>query len=470
MKTIRAWFRWLPAVCLLGSAGCAMLQVPTLEDIERRSAENARRDLANPDPARRADAVKELGDEATPEAVALIQPAVKDGDPGVRAAAARALGESGAAGEAARDDLLAALRAEKDPEAAVAQAWILRKWKTDLTPGLAALRGVIQQPDPFWRYQAALLISPYAEVTEVAPVYLDTVGTWAEKDLRNKPVDVLTELIPEAGARLVPLLESGASRTNARQRAAVAKLFSEYRPLPAPGKAVILKLLADPDPVVREAAAHAALMSEPSIEEAGPGLFALLADPVGAVRAEAVNAIGPLVARGVAPKGALEAMGKALSDPEAKVRENAALALGHVGALPPAVADQLMARLDPLVETSAEVRATAAAGLARAPVTDALKKALRRALADAEEQVRIRALATVGHAGVRDPELLAVVLSRTAPLVPKGQRLTAIGCLNDLQWKRDDIVAALGRLALDPDVDIREAAAFAMKQVQAGTP
>ena len=63
MKTIRAWFRWWPAVCLLGITGCAMLEMPTLEDIGRRSAENARRDLTSPDPARRAAAVKELGDE-----------------------------------------------------------------------------------------------------------------------------------------------------------------------------------------------------------------------------------------------------------------------------------------------------------------------------------------------------------------------------------------------------------------------
>lgn len=438
----QALYRWVAtvgAMVLLGLNGCAMFEIPTLEPIRPTGAVNARRDLTSPDAAK-------------------------------RAAAARALGESGAAGAVAQADVMKALIEEQDPEAAVALAWTLRTWKADLAPALDALRRVINQPDHFWRYQAALLISPYVDVLEVAPVYLDTVGTWAEKNLRNKPVVVLADLVASDGPRLVGLLESAASRTNPHQRAAAAKLFSDYRPLPHPGKNVILKLMADPEPVVREAAAHAALMSVPTLDEAGPGLLKLLGDPEAAVRAEAASAIGPLVARGVAPAGALDALAKGMSDPDAGVRESTALSLGHVGALPDGVARPLMARLDPLVEPSAEVRATAAAGLARAPATDELKKALRQALGDHEEQVRVRAMATVGHAQLRDPELLAIVLSRTTASTPKGQRLTAIGCLNDLQWKRDDILAVLQRLSLDPDMDIREAATFAIRQVQAGTP
>lgn len=457
-------------VGLLGLTGCAMFQIPTMEDLQRAGVEQARRDLTSPDAARRAEAVEELGGEGTAEAVQLIRPALKDSDPRVRTAAARALKEAGSEGQVAQAELMTSLQAEKDPEAAVAMGWTLSGWRVDLTPALPALRSVLQQPDHFLRYQAALLMSPHVEVMEVAPVYLDTVGTWAEKNLRNKPVEVLSDLVASDGQHLVGLLEAATARINAQQRAAAAKLFSDYRPLPIPGKNVILKLLADPDPVVREAAAHAALMSVPPPDEAGPGLLKLMADPVGAVRAEAVNAIGPLVARRVAPAGALEAMGKAMSDPDAEVRESAALALGHVGELPEAVALQLMARLDPLVETSPEVRANAVSGLARAPKSDALKQALRTGLNDRDPGVRTRALATTGHANVRDEELLNIVLGRTGPQTDKGQRLTAIGCLNDLQWKRDDIVAALQRLSLDPDEDIREAATFAMKQVQAGTP
>lgn len=458
------------AVGLLGLTGCAMFEIPTLEDLQRAGAEQARRDLNSPDAATRVEAVEDLGGEGTAEAVQLIRPALKDVDPRVRTAAARALKESGSEGQVAQAELLISLQREKDPEAAVAMGWTLRGWRADLTPGLSTLRAVVQQPDHSLRYQAALLMSPHVDVMEVAPVYLDTVGTWAEKNLRNKPVDVLEELVASDGPRLVGLLEAALTRTNGRQRAAAAKLFSDYRPLPNPGKNVILKLLADPDPVVREAAAHAALMSVPPPDEAGPGLYKLLSDPAGAVRAEAVNGIGPLVARGVAPAGAWSAMGAAMSDPEPAVRASAALALGHVGDLPEAVAHQLLARLDPAVEPSAEVRANAVSALSRAPKSDALKSALQAALQDADEGVRTRALATVGHAGLRDEELLKIVLSRTGGQTAKGLRLSAIGCLNDLQWKRDDVVSTLSRLGLDPDEDIREAAAFALKQVQAGTP
>ncbi len=460
----------LGAGVLLGLTGCALFHIPTMEELQRASAEQARLDVASPDAARRAEAVEDLGEEGTAAAMQLIRPALKDGDARVRTAAARALKEAGAEGQVAQADVLACLQAEKDPEAAVAMAWTLKGWQADLAPALPALRAVVQQPDHFWRYQAALLMSPYVDVQEVAPVYLDTVGTWAEKNLRNKPVEVLGDLVVSDGPRLVGLLEAAITRSNAQQRAAAAKLFSDYRPLPNPGKNVILKLLADPDPMVREAAAHAALMSVPSLDEAGPMLLNMLGDPAATVRAEAASAIGPLVARGVAPAGAMDALAKGMSDPDAGVRESTALALGHVGALPDGVARQLMARLDPWVEPSAEVRATAAAALARAPATDELKKALRQALGDSEEQVRVRAMAAVGHAQLRDPELLAIVLSRTTAATPKGSRLTAIGCLNDLQWKRDDILAALQRLSLDPDADIRDAATFAMKQAQAGTP
>lgn len=469
----RTLYRRGAAVCvvvLLGLTGCAMFEIPTLEDLQRAGAEQARRDLHSPEAATRAQAVEALGGEGTAEAVQLIRTVLNDGEARVRTAAARALKESGAEGQVARAELMAALQREKDPEAAVAMGWTLSGWREDLTPALPALRAAVQQPDHFLRYQAALLMSPHVDVMEVAPVYLDTVGTWAEKNLRTKPVDVLGDLVASDGQRLVGLLEAAITRSNAQQRAAAAKLFSDYRPLPNPGKNVILKLLADPDPVVREAAAHAALMSVPPPDEAGPGLYKLLGDSVGAVRAEAVNAIGPLVARGVAPAGALAAMGKAMSDPEFVVRESAALALGHVGDLPEAVALQLMARLDPAVEPSVEVRANAVSALRRAPKSDALKNTLRTALHDADESVRTRALATTGHAGLRDEEMLKLVLSRTGAQTAKGLRLTAIGCLNDLQWKRDDVVSTLERLSLDPDEDIREAAAFALKQVQAGTP
>ena len=464
------WLRLFPVAGLAVLTGCAMFEIPTMEDMQRSRAEAARREVTDPDPRKRAAAVEDLGEDRTAEVVPMIRTALKDSEGTVRAAAARALSEVGTEGEVARADLMESLRAEKDPEAAVAMAWTLKRWKVDLTPGLESLRRVVQQPDPFWRYQAALLMSPYVEVTEVAPVYLDTVGTWAEKDLRNKPIDVLGDLIPSDGPKLITLLEAGAARTNAKQRAAVAKLFSDYRPTPDAGKKVIVTLFADPDPRVRAAAAHAALMSVPSLDAAAPGLLQLLGDPDAEVRAQAASAIGPLVARKVAPAGALEALAKGMADAEAKVRESTALSLGHVGDLPEPVARQVLARLDPLVESSVGVRATAAAGLARAPVTDEWKKALLRAMKDPEDQVKERAMTTVGHAGVRDPEMVALVLSRTSAATPKGQRLTAIGVLNDLQWKRADIVAALARLGTDPDADVREAAAFALKQVEAGQP
>lgn len=168
-------------------------------------------------------------------------------------------------------------------------------------------------------------------------------------------------------------------------------------------------------------------MSVPTLDEAGPGLLKLLGDPAAAVRAEAAGAIGPLVARGVAPAGSLDALARGMSDPDAEVRESAGPVVGARGST--------SRRRGPADHGPAGIRwwsrarryaPPAAAGLARATVSDTWKKALRQALSDPEETVRTRALATVGHVA-RDPEMLAVVLRRTTPSTPKGVRLTAIG-------------------------------------------
>lgn len=470
MKIVAEPRNLLLALALLGLTGCALFEVPTIEDIHRKGVATARREVTSPDPARRAAAVEDLGDERSAEVVPLLRTALQDPEPRVRAAAARALKTVGTEGQVAETELLGALRTEKDPEAAVAMGWTLTRWKTDLGPGVASLKAVLNQPDPNWRYQAAMLLEPYVDVLVVAPVYLDTVGTWAEKNANTKPEQCLADLIATDGSKLVGLLEAGVSRTNAAQRAAVARLFSTYRPLPPPGETVLLRLFTDRAAPVRAAAAHAALMSEPQPVTFGPGLLKLLGDLDPEVRANAAWAIGPLVARKVAPAGALETLARGMLDDDAKVREYTALSLGHVGDLPDPVARRIFERLDPAVETSVAVRATAAAALDRAPVTPDLKAALKKGLFDPEAQVRERTLATVGHLQLRDPEFLVIVLERTGATQPKGQRLSAIGALNDLSWKRDDVVAALDALSRDVDADVREAAAFAMKQVEAGTP
>lgn len=460
--------RW-SGLLLLGLTGCTMLEGPTLEDIHQKSVASARRDVTSADPVRRAEAVEELGRERSAEVVPQLRAALHDPEPQVRAAAARALKTVGAEGQTAADEMLNALRTEKDPEAALAMGWTLTRWKIDLTPGVASLQAVLARPPLYGRYQAAMLLEPYVDPLVVAPVYLDTIGTEVEKAANTKPEQCFTGLIPEAGSKLVPLLEAGVYRTNAAQRAAVARLFSAYRPLPPQGEAVLLRLFTDRAAPVRAAAAHAALMSEPQPVSTGPGLVKLLGDIDPEVRANAAWAIGPLVARKVAPEGALETLARGMLDDDASVREYTALSLGHVGDLPDPVARRIFECLDPAVETSAAVRATAASALDRAPVTPDLKAALKKGLFDPEAQVRERTLATVGHLQLRDPELLAVVLERTGATQPKGQRLCAIGALNDLSWKRDDVVAALEALSRDADADIREAATFALKQVQAGS-
>jgi len=471
-------------------SGCTMLEVPTMESLSRKSDEKAAAAiLSDPSPSNRAKAAVELGGNGDPASVELLRKALRDPDPLVREAVAEALRESGDAGKSAEFDLMQVLQNETNAAAAMAEGWTLQRWKVDLRPALPSLLKVVDQKnDARSRYYAAILVSDMVEVSVVAPVYVDTLGTRVAKDARNKPEVLLEEMIPGHSGVVLPLLVSGAESDNPSARIAIAHLLNKFkiRPdpietmrqlransmadvfssvLPTEAEQLLLKLLVDKDPGVREAAAWSAGMCDPAPNAAGPLLLAALSDESENVRAAAVGSIGPLVAQQRAPAGSLDAMARLLNDPSDKVRADAALALAHIGELNMEITVLLADRVDARVEPDANVRAMSASALSRGVNSPELRGALLRGLRDSNETVVERSLASIGHRGVSDPEMLSEVAARITAANSKGVRLTALGTLRDLGPAAVSMRVQVLAVQAEPDADIREGAAAALTRM-----
>jgi len=461
--------------------GCVALQMGTMGGHPSQK-DNMATALSDPSPQVRRQAVEELGEKGDPASVDLLRKSLNDPDPGVREAIALALREAGDAGREAGGDLLAALQMETNASAAVEMGWTLYRWDTDLRPAHDSLLRVMKQKDDARsRYHGALLSRAWMDVDILVPVYVDTLGTQVAKDARNKPDNLIVELIPEHGKMILPLLVSAATNNNPAARAAIAHLLYQFKPkpdpvammrqlmanpsadvhssvLPAEAEKLLLKLMTDIDRDVREAAMWSAGMCQPAPNAAGPLLLKAMTDTEENVRAAAVGSIGPLVAQQRAPAGSLDAMAKLLNDPSNKVRGEAALALAHIGDLSPEVTRLLTARVDTRVEPDATVRAMAAGALGRGAKIPELRTALLLGLRDNNETVVERSLASIGHSGTSDQEILSEVSARITSAYSKGVRLTALGTLRDLGPAATPVRASVQAVQADQDRDIREAA------------
>lgn len=447
-------------------SGCALLEVPTFEDMRQQQTAAARIAISDAASApKRAAAAKDLGLSDDPTVQPLLVAALRDPAPEVRTAATRALHDLGGNARAAAPELMAALQAERDPEAAVAMGWQLTRWDADLTPATASLRAVLAQPDLLWRYHAAVLLSDLVPAAEIIPVYLAAIGTGVADAMRNKPQDLIERRIPFDGAAIWPLLEQAAGDSNAQRRAAAMSLARHYKPFPAAGPPLLARGLRDADARVRAAAAWSCLMATPEPEANGSLLKTLLEDPDAEVRANASRALGQLAALGRAPTGSREALGLRMADASPRVREYAANALGSLRDLPAPVVGQITARLDARTEPDATVRAAAAAALGFVKLTPDVQAALRRGFDDVDLTVRERCMATTGHLRISEPEVLQALAARTTPAHSLGERLTALGALRDIGPAARPAREAVLRAQQDPDPNVREGAGYALEQM-----
>ena len=481
---------WILVPLLL--SGCITMETPEqmMERISRQSEEKASAAiLSDPSPHERTRAARELGRKGDAASVDLLIKALGDADAMVRAAAAEGLRDAGDAGAKGREPVMAALLAESDPSAVVAMGWALQRWKVDLRPASDVFAGVMSQTNnPRARYHAALLTRSFAEVSVLAPVYVDTLGTKVAQDARNKPDELISDLIPKNGKTLIPFVVAGAESENPATRAEVARLLRKFKPpvdpmervrqlrenpqadimktiLPAEVEAALLRLLADPDASVRAAAAWSAGMCDPAPDASVPLLRGLLKDTNEAVRSAAVYAIGPMVVLKRAPKETLDDMSFLIDDESAKVRAAAAHSLAQQGSLPANITKKLALKLDASREPDAYARSMIAAALGSGAKSPEMTTALLKGLKDSDKTVVERTLSSIGQSGVEDADVLTLVADLTRPEADFGIRLNALGALNTLGAKARPVRAHVVAAAGDPNEAIRSAAQFALKNI-----
>ncbi|KOU19535.1 fumarate reductase/succinate dehydrogenase flavoprotein subunit [Streptomyces sp. WM6368] len=239
----------------------------------------------------------------------LLRPYLDDPDPGVRAAAVAALGETVPAGAG---PALAARLADPAAVVRAAAAGALREL-VEVLPGgpelAAGLRAALAVPDAAVR-SAALEVLRALRLGD-AGLYAAALAD-GDAEVRIHAVRALVSV--DAAAKL-----AAAATDPAREvRVAVAKGFaSVHAPVPAP----LDPLLADADPLVR-GAALGALARAGCPDGYARTAVAALADPAWQVRAGAAAGLSA-----AAPETAVPALAKALADADADVRKAAVLAL-----------------------------------------------------------------------------------------------------------------------------------------------
>jgi HEAT repeat protein/lysophospholipase L1-like esterase len=380
--------------------------------------------LGDPDPARRADAARALGQVGGSSGAALPALAARLGDPDdtVRAAAAWALGRLGARPGV---DLpaLAARLADTSPSVRAAAAWAIGRLG-------AGAKGVAPE-------LVARLSDPDA-------------------DVRRRAVEALERVHPNAATCLpevVALLGEGRNPGRA-EAARVVGFMGASAASAAPALATALHA-SDLD-VRREAVAALGKIG-PGAEPAVPALIEAMSDPELRWRVpDALASIGPRA------RGATAVLIEALKDPSATVRWRAALALGRIQPSDAGLGVEL-ARLSG--DPQANVRLGAVIALARIEADADLRvRTFSQALGDETAEVRRKAADSLGrmgpeaHAAV--PQLLGMLRDPDA-----WARVNAVRALGRIGKGSPAVATALQAALNDPDEMVKTQATTALRQV-----
>ncbi len=462
---------------------------------------------------RSAYALSKIGPAAVPSLIEVL----KSGDPGSRAAAARAVGGIGSGAKDAVPGLIANLRrASPDETREIAEALAAIGGAS-----LAPLATALGDADAATRAGAALAL---AQCGPAAHSLAPRVAEIAAKEQNPAARVALFSAIAKVGvepARGVPILLAGLKDADDAVRHGATNAIYVYRTAQAPLIAALTTLLRDPNPAVSERAA--ALLGRFGAA-ANPAVDTLLEvarrrNPVPPVYYEALASFGagaiPGILRAVAQEDAdaitrdhwsvrcLPAIGGAavtplagaLRDGKVSIRLLAARALGELGPVAAPVFAELnvatedadprvrAAALGALVATRAQTGAAVAkvgAGLkdpspavrvAAAQLVGILgmrarsaAPALLEALGDRDDAVRaaaVEALSAIGSdAEPAVPRLLAVLPSSDA-----ATRAKILAVFAGIGPRAREVLPEVGKQLQNPDAAVRAAALRALGKI-----
>ena len=378
---------------------------------------------------------------------------LRDADPVVRAATARALGNAGAQAAAAVPALAHAMK-DADPAVRAAAAWALGGFGADAGAAIAELTVALGDSAPPVRAGAAHTLGAIGpEARSAGPALVPRLADVAE-EVRWRAEDALARVKPDPETtlpRLLPLVADPSGPGRGGAAAVIARMGpAARRAVPA-----LLTALSDQRSDVRWKAAWALGEIGPEARAAVPALTALVRDPdMGWHAIDALGSIGPAAASSV------PVLRSALADPSSNVRWRAAVALSQIGPdAIPAVPELIAALRDPvdnvrLAAVHALNRVAPEEALAVPPLADALR-------GDADSRVRAAAALALGRkaeGGGPARDGLVEATQDPDPLV----RASAVRALGH-HPSAPEAAAALARALGDPDPGVRAEAARAAK-------
>ena len=421
-------------------------------------------------------------------AIRPLAAALKDSDPGVRAAAARALRDIGSEASVVIPELVAAL---SDPGAGVRLAALRAFGRVGYVP--AGSRGVVlallKDPDPRIREAAAGAIDEDALKTGTAVAGLLAALKDPDADVRAAAARMLGRahvvgyssegevvfdspgLVQDPAAPAT--LRAALGDPDPRVRAAVAWLLPVFKGEAATSVPLLTARLKDPEANVRRAAGEALSRFGPAAKDATPTLLEALADPdenycndeyVSAKAAKALEAIGP-----TAKAAMIDRLTGRLGDPDESVRRRASWALQMLRGKVASPLFRLLAEPKTPRPVKVEVLRVLAGGHGAGATTSFGEE--ERPGPDARDAIPVlRELARDEDEKVRaEARTLRIAVEPSGEAAARSL-LEAIRAGDVSEWDYDQALKALEPSAAvvlieglkDPDEEVRTAAAYAL--------
>ena len=407
---------------------------------------------------------------------ALLQRLQNETEVPVRAAILGALSRAGVPQEKFVPLLIAGLRDDRDElrAAAVNALIVVRPTERLAVPAVAAL---LADPKPAIVERAVFVLGRYG------PAAKSAVPALVAKAARTQPVpavyaDALTEIGGPAVAELLKQVEKAAPASLNREhwvvklltaiggagipevtralespvasvRVAALGTLNELGEQARDARPAILKLSADPEPVVRATALSALVSMKIDPGATLKKVEAAMRDKAPVVRLAAATAAG---AMGSEARPVARALAALIDDPDAAVRAAAIRAVGAVGGTDSGIAAKLSAQLDDPALRRAAIEALGRLG----PQAAAAAPKLIALYPKAEKSERLAILAALGasHAS----ESIAVINGALKDPEP-GFRAAALRALANAQPAVDDLLPRLIEALRDSDVSVRRIAA-----------
>ncbi len=451
--------------------------------------------LKDTDETVRCRAAEALGRVADAATVPALVAELDAPSPGVRAAAARALGAFGpSAGPAAP----ALVRLLQDPEESVRQAAGEAVGRVGPLPeeATATLAEGLASSDTLVRAQTAEAIGAIGEsAADAAPALAEALSNGTDH-VRAKAAEALGKIGESAAEVAVPVLVRALRDKDNWVSALAAEALGEMGEAACEAVPALVRSLRHINPVVRANAAEAVGKLGEAGAAARPALETAAADADGAVRAAALRALGATAVPGSGagvvvlaglrdadPRGRAAAAGAAgvlgaaggaevaallplLEDANDEVKFEVIRALPRLAGPTPEVVNGLCRRL--LEDDSVWVRESAAQALGPlGAAAAAAGSALRRAAQTGEAAVREAAVRAA--ALIQPPEAAEVFTGAIADASAEVRKVASAGWMKAAGIPETAVPALVDALH-DPEVQVRANAAHALARLDALPP